>query len=97
MGIGRVEVGSLAKITGRRRIGTLVEPGNSKAQQQADRVGEQAVAFAEDLDGGLSGTVEKKFGAPIEEIGLAGVEPGGALVLAGRLERVAAFFLDVAE
>ena len=41
--------------------------------------------------------MQQKFGTPIENVGLVGIQFRGTLVLANCLERIAQLLLDIAE
>ncbi len=58
---------------------------------------EQAIASRENFDGRLRRAMQQEFSPPIVEIGLAGAEFRGVLVLSNGFERVAQLLLEISE
>ena len=64
--------------------------------QHPGGVWEEAIALAENFDRRFNRAMQQQLGAPVEEIGLAGVEFGRFLIFAHGCERITGFFRDVA-
>src|SRR3979411_202437 len=57
----------------------------------------QVISLGEDLNGRFRRAMRQEFRSPVEEVGLGRAQFRGTLVLLYGFERVAQFFLDIAE
>src|ERR1700685_3553778 len=96
-GVGRIEVGPAKQGLHCVVVITACVEGGTETNHQARRIRVTLGGLLEDLYGRVQSAMKQKLRGPVEEIALGRIGVRGQLELVGGGDKVAVFFLDLAE